>query len=79
MTKAATLKTAQRAINKAGIPLELERAPEGYHYFIYDVPALNIYETVSVYIPYTSHQTVEQWVELARNAQQSLQRLLADR
>ena len=33
-----TLKQANRAIAKAGIPLELERG-DGYHYFIYDVVA----------------------------------------
>lgn len=59
-----TLKQVNRAIAKAGIPLELERG-EGYHYFIYDDPARNIYETVSVYVMYTNTYTVAEWTEQA--------------
>lgn len=69
----ATIKTAQRAIDKARLPLEIVRAPEGYHYFVYNVPARNLYETVSVYIPYTSHQTPEQWAALAASAWGTMQ------
>jgi hypothetical protein len=64
MTNRTTLKQANRAIAKAGIPLELERG-EGYHYFIYDVPALNIYETVSIYVCYTNTYTAQEWAEQA--------------
>lgn len=60
----ATIRSAQRAIDKLGVPLEIVRG-EGYHYFIYDT--LRHYETVSVYIPYTSHQTPLQWAEIALN------------
>ena len=58
-----TIRQAQRAIDKAGIPLEIVRAPEGYHYFIYDVPG--VYETVSVYVPYTNTYSAAEWAEQA--------------
>ena len=64
MTTTTTLKQANRAIAKAGVPLELERG-EGYHYFIRDVPARNIYETSSVYVCYTNTYTAAQWADLA--------------
>lgn len=69
----ATIKTAQRAIDKAGIPLEIVRG-EGYHYFVYDQIAANRFDTISVYIPYTSHQTPEQWAILAGNAWAQIQK-----
>lgn len=59
-----TLRQAQRAIDKAGIPLELVRG-EGYHYFVYDVPARNIYETVSIYVPYTNTYSPAEWANQA--------------
>lgn len=59
-----TLKQANAAIAKAGIPLELVRG-EGYHYFVYDVPAKNIYETVSIYVCYTNTYTAQEWTEQA--------------
>tara|TARA_R110000868_G_scaffold19939_6_gene85038 strand:- start:1890 stop:2126 length:237 start_codon:yes stop_codon:yes gene_type:complete len=59
-----TIKQAQRAIDKAGIPLEIVRG-EGYHYFIYDVAARNIYETVSIYVPYTKQYTAAEWANQA--------------
>lgn len=61
----ATIKTAQRAIDKAGIPLELVRG-EGYHYFIYDRNGQ--FDTVSVYVCYTNSLSPERWVEEARTA-----------
>lgn len=64
MTISTTLKQANRAIAKAGIPLELERGG-GYHYFIYDVPALNIYETVSIYVCYTNTYSPAEWANQA--------------
>ena len=60
-----TIRQAQRAIDKAGIPLEIVRAPEGYHYFIYDVLARGIFETVSLYVPYTNTYTPAEWAEQA--------------
>ena len=60
-----TIRQAQRAIDKAGIPLEIVRG-EGYHYFIYDVPARNIYDSVSVYVPYTNSYTAAEWADQAR-------------
>jgi len=66
------------AIAKAGVPFELERG-EGYQYFIYDVPARGVYETISIYTCYLSDYTVDQWVELARSCWQALQQRMADR
>lgn len=59
-----TIRQAQRAIDKAGIPLEIVRG-EGYHYFIYDVPARGLYETVSVYVPYTNTYSAAEWANQA--------------
>jgi len=59
-----TIRQAQRAIDKAGIPLEIVRG-EGYHYFIYDVPARNLFETVSIYVPYTNTYTPAEWANQA--------------
>lgn len=59
-----TIRQAQRAIDKAGIPLEIVRG-EGYHYFIYDVPARNVYETVSIYVPYTNTYSAAEWANQA--------------
>jgi hypothetical protein len=59
-----TIRQAQRAIDKAGIPLEIVRG-EGYHYFIYDVPARNVYDTVSIYVPYTKHYSAAEWANQA--------------
>lgn len=59
-----TIRQAQRAIDKAHIPLEIVRG-EGYHYFIYDVPARNIYETVSIYVPYTKTYSAAEWADQA--------------
>lgn len=75
----ATIRTAQRAIDRRGIPLEIVRAPEGYHYFVYDVPARNLYETVSVYEPYTSHRSAESWADIAANCLETIERAIADR
>ena len=62
-----TLASANRAIAKAGIPLELVRG-DGYHYFIYDIPAENVFDTESVYVCYTNTFTAKQWVEEAASA-----------
>ena len=59
-----TLARANNAIARSGVPLELERG-EGYHYFIYDVPARGIYETVSIYVPYTNTYTAREWANQA--------------
>jgi len=59
-----TIRQAQRAIDKAGIPLEIVRG-EGYHYFIYDVPARGIYESVSIYVPYTKTYSAAEWANQA--------------
>lgn len=62
-----TLRQAQRAIEKAGIPVELARGV-GYHYFVYNNPEKGIFDTVSVYVPYTKDLSVERWVEEALSA-----------
>ena len=59
-----TIRQAQRAIDKARIPLEIVRG-EGYHYFIYDVPARGLYETVSIYVPYTKTYSAAEWANQA--------------
>jgi len=59
-----TLARAQKAIDKARCPLELVRG-EGYHYFVYEVPARNIFETVSIYVPYTNTYSAAEWVNQA--------------
>jgi hypothetical protein len=59
-----TLARANAAIARSGVPLELERG-EGYHYFIYDVPARGIYETVSIYVPYTNTYSAAEWANQA--------------
>lgn len=73
-----TLKQANRAIAKAGIPLELERG-DGYHYFIYDVVAKGIYETVSIYVPYTKTYTAAEWANQAGLVYCDLLNRLAER
>lgn len=73
-----TLKQANRAIAKAGIPLELERG-DGYHYFIYDVVAEGLYETVSIYVPYTSTYTASEWAQQAAWVYADLCKRLAER
>jgi hypothetical protein len=62
-----TLARAQRAIDKARIPLDLVRG-EGYHYFVYDDRGPN-YETVSVLLPYTNSYSAAEWVNQAGLAQ----------
>ena len=59
-----TLHQAQRAIDEAQIPLELVRG-EGYHYFVYDVLARGLYETVSLYVPYTNTYSPAEWANQA--------------
>ena len=59
-----TIRQAQRAIDKAGIPLEIVRG-EGYHYFVYDVPARDIFESVSIYVPYTKTYSAAEWANQA--------------
>ena len=73
-----TLKQANRAIAKAGTPLELERG-DGYHYFIYDVVAKGIYETVSIYVPYTKTYTAAEWANQAGLVYCDLLNRLAER
>ena len=63
-----TLASANRAIAKAGIPLELVRG-DGYHYFVYIGPEENVLVDIdSVYVCYTNTFTAKQWVEEAASA-----------
>lgn len=64
----ATIRNVNSAIRRAKVPVELVRAPEGYHYFIYDNPERGVYDTVSVMIPYTNSVSVNRWVEWAEEA-----------
>ena len=66
MPTPATIRTVQLEIDRRGIPVEFVRG-DGYHYFIYDGRGPN-YETESVMVPYTSHQSVARWVEDAEQA-----------
>ena len=65
----ATLNLVNRAVTKAGIPLELVRG-EGYHYWVYDTATR--WDTISVYVPYTSSVSVQCWVEWAKQAIEEL-------
>ena len=73
-----TLADANRAISVAGFPLELVRG-EGYHYFVYDNPSANIYETDSVYVPYTNTYTAKGWGEQAKWAWQNIRNTIDNR
>lgn len=73
-----TIAQANRAIADAGYPLELVRGV-GYHYFIYDIPEANIYETVSVYVCYTNTYTPKGWVNEARNAWEDIRKTMDSR
>ena len=73
-----TIAKANRAIVKAGIPLELVRG-EGYHYFVYDEIARNIYETVSIYVPYTNTYTAAEWAYHAERVWETISKKIADR
>lgn len=72
-----TIRQAQAAITAAGIPLEIVRG-EGYHYFIYDDPVVDIYETVSVYVPYTNTYSAKGWVQQARYAYETVRDLIEE-
>lgn len=61
----ATIKAVNRAVSRAGIPLELVRG-DGYHYWVFDDGRR--FETASVYVCYTNTVSVERWVEWARDA-----------
>jgi hypothetical protein len=45
--------------------IELVRG-EGYHYLVYDNGA-DIYETESIYVPYTNIYTLKEWVKEAQD------------
>lgn len=77
MTKPATVPAVQRELNRLGVPLEFVRG-EGYHYFIFDDRGPN-YETESVMVAYTSHQSVERWVADAQGALETIRARIAGR
>lgn len=74
-----TLKQINKAIAKDGIPLELERGAEGYHYFIYDNEELNVFETESVYVCYTNTYSILEWIDEAHRCLQVIRKELANR
>ena len=70
-----TLAAANRAIAKAGIPLELIRG-EGYHYFVYTGSDENVLvDDVSVYVCYTNTYSAAEWTAEAGYA---LEKITAD-
>ena len=73
-----TIARAQRAINKARVPLEIVRG-EGYHYFIYESARKGLYETVSVMIPYTNMLSAQDWVTQARWAYEGIKERIEQR
>lgn len=72
----ATIRSAQRAIDKARLPLEIVRG-EGYHYFIYSCSARNHYDTVSVYVCYTNTYAPAEWADIAKGAWADIKAKLA--
>lgn len=66
----ANTRTISATLQKEGLPLELVRAPEGYHYFIWDTldsgAANRAYETHSIMVPRFGDQTPERWLEDGR-------------
>ena len=66
----ANTRTVSATLQKEGLPLELVRAPEGYHYFIWDTldsgAANRAYETHSIMVPRFGDQTPERWLEDGR-------------
>ena len=72
----ATIRSAQRAIDKARIPVELVRG-EGYHYFNYSNRARGHYETVSLYVCYTNTYSPAQWADIAKGAWEDMKAKLA--
>ena len=67
--RVGSLKDINKAIAKAGIPLELEhQRGSGYHSFIYDNMSVDgAYATDNVMVPYTRDYTINEWVEKARS------------
>lgn len=68
--------TQLRSINKIfaedNLPVELVKAPEGYLYYIFDLPSQNIFETYSVYTSRVNNYTKDWWVRLGREFAQDL-------
>jgi hypothetical protein len=60
-----TLKAINAKIQKQFPLIELVRG-DGYHYFILDDVANNVYETRSIMIPYTKDQSAVLWLEDAQ-------------
>ena len=67
-----TLAAANRAIAKAGIPLELIRG-EGYHYFVYTGPDENVLVDIdSIYVCYTNTYSAAEWTAEAGYAMEKI-------
>ena len=66
----ANVRTISAQLQKEGHPLELVRAPEGYHYFIWDTldtgAPNRAYETHSIMCPRFGDLSPEQWLEDGR-------------
>ncbi|CAB4153023.1 hypothetical protein UFOVP605_36 [uncultured Caudovirales phage] len=61
----ATIPSVNKALRKQGINLDLWKG-EGYHYFSFDDG--KYYTTVSVMVCYTSHLSIERWMQEANDA-----------
>lgn len=72
---AATLARVNAALRRRGIPLELVRG-EGYHYFVFDDGER--FETVSEMVGYTSHVSLDRWIEWAEGAMIEIRKRLEE-
>lgn len=77
MAARITLARIQRAIERAGIPLELVRGA-GYQYFVHDPEGQpDLYRDHSVMVCYLSQLTIEQWLAEARSAWAEISKTLS--
>jgi hypothetical protein len=60
-----TRKTVLKALGNNPY-LDMELAPEGYVYFIYDDVSKNIYETHSVMVEKLNHLDLDRWIETGK-------------
>jgi hypothetical protein len=73
----ATLKSVNAAIQKLGGAEQLVRG-DGYHYFVGGV-ADELTDYPSIYVCYTSHFTLDQWIEEWKNLKSVAEQKLQER